>query len=332
MRMRECRPSCPSAGKDGFFLRANTLPLPLLLALIAACGDGGTPRDRAPADSGAVVVTDDAGVPVRLDAPARRVVSLVPSVTDVVLALGLGDRLIARTDYDADARLAGLPSVGPGLSPNLEWLAAQAPDLVIAWRDVEGRALVDRLVELGIPVYSSRLEDVETALSTITRVATLLGEGARGDSLRASMQARFDSVRLATRRTDPPTVLYLVGGEPPYAPGPGTFVDELIGIAGGRNLLADMPPGWHSISVEEVVRRDPDVIVIPVHGAESASASALLASPGWRDLRATRERRVFEVDGELFGRPGPRLDRAAAELGTLLGRAGTRAHARESGR
>ena len=294
------------------------LSLVLALALVACDGQRADAPEAAADSAGAVTVHDDADVVVRLDSPARRVVSLVPSVTDVVLALGLTDRLIARTDYDLDARIAHLPSVGPGLTPNLEWLASQAPDLVIAWRDVEGRALVESIGELGIAVYSSRLEDVPTSLSTIERIARLLGEPARGDSLSGALEARLDSVRNARRASARPTVLYLVGGEPPYAPGPATFVDQLIDIAGGRNLLAGMADGWHSVSVEEVVRRDPDVIVIPVHGSESADADALMSSPGWRDLRAVRDGRVHEVDGELFGRPGPLLDRAAIALADLL--------------
>jgi iron complex transport system substrate-binding protein len=304
----------------------------LLLSLhVLACGDAPVPdplADAAPATVDAVSVVDDAGRAIRLDAPAARVVSLVPSVTDVVLALGLEDRLIARTEYDADPRLASLPSVGPGLTPNIEWLASRAPDLVIAWRDVEGRALVERLGALGIPVYASRLEDVRTALSTITRVGALLGVAARADSLRGAIEARLDSVRLATPDDARPTVLYLVGGDPPYTPGTSTFVDDLIAIAGGTNLFADLGAGWHSVSVEEVVRRDPDVIVIPVHGAEAGAASGLARRPGWRDLRAVREGRIHEVDGELFGRPGPRLDRAAAALSDLLAHTRARAHAR----
>ncbi|HUF11683.1 MAG TPA: cobalamin-binding protein [Longimicrobiales bacterium] len=310
-------------------------PTSLLLALhLLACGDA---RDAAPhagddVAAAGVAATDDAGRVIRLDGPAVRVVSLVPSVTDVILALGLESRLIARTEYDVDPRLASLPSVGPGLTPNIEWLAARAPDLVIAWRDVEGRALVNRLGELGIPVYASRLEDVPTALTTITRVGVLLGQPARADSLRASMGARLDSVRLAARDRTAPSVLYLIGGDPPYTPGTGTFVDDLIEIAGGRNLFADLGDGWHSVSVEEVVRRDPDLIVIPVHGSEAGVARALARRPGWRDLRAVRDDRVHEVDGELFGRPGPRLDRAAAALSDLLGRTGTRAGARARAR
>ena len=306
----------------------------LLLCCVSAlaCGDasraGTDAREEAEAP---IVVVDDAGDTIRLDTSATRVVSLVPSVTDVVLALGLEQRLIARTDYDLDPRIAGLPSVGPGLTPNLEWLASQAPDLVIAWRDVEGRALVEQLADVGIPVYSSRLEDVPTVLSTIARVATMLGEPARGDSMRAALAARIDSVRAATRGRPPVRVLYLVGGDPPYAAGPGTFVDQLLDIAGGVNALADLHDGWHSISIEEIVRRDPDMIVIPVHGTESGTAAALVREPGWRGLRATRTGNVHEVDGELFGRPGPRLDRAAAALADLLGGAGARERADGNG-
>ena len=299
---------------------------------LAACdgGDGARVSDDE-ATTGGVAALDDADRLVRLDSPAARVVSLVPSVTDILLALDLDDRLIARTEYDTDERLASLPSVGPGLTPNIEWLAARAPDLVIAWRDVEGRALVERLADLGIPVYASRLEDIGTALTTITRVGALLGEAARADSLRASIEARLDSVRLAAPADGRPSVLYLVGGDPPYAPGPGTFVHELIELAGGVNLLADLADGWHSVSVEEVVRRDPDVIVIPVHDAEAGSADRLAQRPGWRDLPAVRAGRIHEVDGELFGRPGPRLDEAAAALADLLGNTRARARARGEG-
>lgn len=302
---------------------------------LAAC-DADAARDRdarsdvapAAATSVGLVVIDDADDTIALETPARRVVSLVPSVTDVVLALGLADRLIARTDYDVDTRLAALPSVGPGLTPNLEWLAAEAPDLVVAWRDVEGRALVDRLARLGIPVYSSRLEDVETVLATITRVGVLLGTVERADSLRAAVESPLDSLRALQNDRVSPRVLYVVGGDPPYAPGTGTFVHELIEIAGGTNVLADLGSGWHSVAPEEVVRRDPDVILIPVHAGEAGAAEMLARRPGWRDLRAVREGRLHEVDGELFGRPGPRLGDAAVALAELLDRA---APARDAG-
>jgi iron complex transport system substrate-binding protein len=326
--MRACRPTVLSdRGQDGFFLRAARVVTALAAVLLAACSEPErTSGARSARDS--VSVVDDAGQVVALDAPAARVVSLVPSVTDVLLALELDDRLIARTEYDLDPRLDSLPSVGPGLTPNIEWLASRAPDLVIAWRDVEGRALVERLAELGIPVYASRLEDVTTALTTITRIGVLVGEEVRADSLRRAIQARLDSVRSANRSSARPTVLYLVGGDPPYAPGPGTFVHELIEIAGGANVLADLADGWHSVSTEEVVRRDPDLIVLPVHADESGVAAALSRRAGWRDLRAVRTGQVHEVDGELFGRPGPRLDRAAGALADLLGRTRARAHAR----
>jgi len=308
-------------------LRASYVWTTIAAALLAGCADAERRPDTA-GSGDSVSVIDDAGQVVRLDSAATRVVSLVPSVTDVVLALGLEHRLIARTEYDLHPRLDSLPSVGPGLTPNIEWLASRSPDLVIAWRDVEGRALVERLAELGIPVYASRLEDVTTALTTITRIGVLLGEPARADSLRRAMETRFDSVRSASRSAPRASVLYLVGGDPPYAPGPGTFIDELIEIAGGTNALADLPEGWHSISTEEIVRRDPDLIVLPVHPGEAGVVGALSRRAGWRDLRAVRDGQVHEVDGQLFGRPGPQLDRAAVALAALLGRAGARARAR----
>ena len=155
------------------FPRARWTIGPALLALsLLGCGDAAERAQERQAGSGSgVAAVDDAGRLVRLYAPAERVVSLVPSATDVVLALGLEGRLIARTEFDVDARLAGLPSVGQGLTPNIEWLAARAPDLVIAWRDVEGRHVVDRLESIGTAVYAARIEDIPTALGTIARAS-----------------------------------------------------------------------------------------------------------------------------------------------------------------
>jgi iron complex transport system substrate-binding protein len=103
-----------------------------------------------------VTVTDHARRTVTLAAPARRVISLMPAVTDMILALGANDRLIARTQFDSDPRIAALPSTGNALNPSLEWIAALEPDLVIAWPDQPSRAVVSRLSTMGIPVYSAR--------------------------------------------------------------------------------------------------------------------------------------------------------------------------------
>ncbi|HEX7091115.1 MAG TPA: helical backbone metal receptor [Longimicrobiales bacterium] len=280
--------------------------------LAAACG-----ADRHSAEPPAITLRDDAGREVRLPAPATRVVSLLPAATDVILALRAGDRLVARTDYDTHASLAALPSVGGGLTPSLEWLTALEPDLVIAWRDAQSRTLVRRLDELGIPTYAAGPESIADAKRLARHIGRMLGLDPRADSLLAAFDSSFEAVRRRIPASAPaPSVLYLVALDPPRAAGPGTFVDELIAAAGGRNTFADAPALWPEVSLEEVVRRQPDVVVVAV--ADAPALDRLRAAPGWRELRAVRAGRIAAVDADLFNRPGPGLARAVVRLAAIL--------------
>lgn len=276
----------------------------------------GAPTDAA----GAIEVVDDAGHTVRLGAPARRILSLIPARTDVLLAMGAAHRLIARTRYDDDPRLAHLPSVGDALTPSVEWVAAEQPDLVIAWPDARYRDVVHRLIELGIPVYGSRVESLEDVDRAIGHLGRLLGLEARADSITHAIRTAHDRVRVAVAALDRPGVLYMIGLDPVIAAGPGTFIDELIGIAGGRNIFADAGVLWPQVSLEEIVRLDPALIVMASGGDGAARdlAERLAARAGWRNIAAVRTGRVYSVDPSTFNRPGPSVGATAVELARLL--------------
>jgi ABC-type Fe3+-hydroxamate transport system substrate-binding protein len=281
---------------------------------------GGSEAPSVPDASEAPTVIDDAGREVRLTAPARRVISLVPARTESILALGAGDRLIARTRYDLDPRLAGLPSLGNALNPSLEWLAAQRPDLVIAWADGESRTVVERLASLGIPAYATRVETLAELDRSLRDLGVLLALNATADSLRAAIADTLTAVSRSVAAREPVRVLYLVGLDPPLVAGPGTFVDELLRIAGAANVFADAAQRWPGISIEEAVRRDPDVIIISTSSPTGDPAGRLRRRPGWRDMRAVRSGNVHEVDADLFNRPGPRVGEAARHLSGVLHR------------
>lgn len=294
------------------------LALVSLLALLGAPACADSARERSTA-SAPISVIDDTGREVRLAAPARRVLSLIPARTDAILALGGADRLIARTRFDADPRLAALPSVGNALTPSVEWLAAQRPDLVVAWPDEQSRSVVTRLLALGIPVYGSRVETLADTRRAIEQLGVLLGLRARADSVLAAIEREHARVRAAVRGRARPRVLYLIGIDPITAVGPATFIHELIEIAGGENVFGDLGPRWPQVALEEVVWRDPEVIVI---GSEEAArrgfAGRVSDRPGWRDVSAVRAGRVHTVDASLFNRPGPSAGTAAALLAQLL--------------
>lgn len=282
----------------------------ILLAAVFAVGCG-----DAPAATGPIAVVDDAGQTVRLERPARRILSLIPARTDALLALGAGDRLIARTTWDTATSLAHLPSLGDALTPSVEWIAARAPDLVIAWPDAGSRTAVARLRALGLPVYASRVETLADVRRALTDLGTLTGLEERAAAELRAMDATLDSVRTSVAGLERPHVLYLVGVDPPVAAGPGTLVHELIDVAGGTNVLGDASAPWPSVSLEALFGRDPAVLIIAVGGT---SAPALAEQPGWRGLEAVRAGRVHVIDPYAFNRPGPSAGRLARELAALL--------------
>jgi iron complex transport system substrate-binding protein len=283
------------------------------LLLAASCADAPSPEHAGP-----VSVTDDAGRTVTLAAPARRVIAMIPAQTEIVGLLAGTEVLIARTQWDTDPLLAHLPSVGNALTPSIEWIAAQRPDLVIAWPDAQSRDVVQRLSDIGIPVYASRVESVDEIRSMIGRLGVLLGAETRADSLISALDAQLDEVRASVADLPPRSVLYLLNIDPPMAAGPGTFVDDILTLAGGRNIFSDVRQLWPQVSLEEIVRRDPDVIIRPAGSALADPLSDLVRRPGWRDLSAVREGRVHAVDADLYNRAGMSVGAAAAGLAARI--------------
>jgi iron complex transport system substrate-binding protein len=285
----------------------------LLAVCIGACTDS-APR----AVQNSISITDDAGRVVQLAAPARRVVSLMPTVTDLVIAMRAQDRLIARTDFDTDQRIAHLPSLGGGLTPSVEWLADQKPDLVISWPDQGSRSLVNRLAKVGIPVYSARSESIGDTYRILQNLGALLDLETHADSLSNVLRTGLEAVRTSTKNRPPTKVAYVVGIEPPMIAAAGTFIDELITIAGGRNIFPDLKL-WPQVNLEELLQRDPDVVVLADTNTEDPVLT-LRSLPGWRELRAAKTGRVYRVSPYFFNRSGPTMPQAARELAGFLRR------------
>jgi len=260
-----------------------------------------------------VRVVDDAGDTLALAAPARRIVSLVPSVTGTIVSLGAADRLVARTRYDLDPALAELPSLGGGLDPSIEGIVALRPDLVIAWYARDDRVLVPRLRAAGIPVYVAEIQDTAAVFATIGRVGVLVGAPGRADSVAGALRDTFAAVAADVPPGPRPTALYLIAEDPPRTAGPRTFIGQALEIVGARPAFPELAEDWPTVALEAVMARSPDVIVLPV-GANLPAREALAGRPGWRDLAAVREGRVVEMDADLLARPGPDLGRAARVL------------------
>jgi iron complex transport system substrate-binding protein len=252
---------------------------------------------------------------VALPGPAARVVSLVPSGTDLLLAMGAGDRLVGRTDHDDAAEVAALPSVG-GLEPSLEALVSLRPELVVVWHAAAAPVLRERLEAQGIRTFALGTRDTAQTFAAVAALGRLVGRGARAGALAESMRRELAAVE-ALPEPDTPTVLFVVNVDPPMTAGPGTFMAQLAGVAGARPAFPELAGDWAPISPEAMVRRQPEWLVLSGGagaGSRERGMARLRASPGWRELRAVRDGRVVAVPEALLSRPGPRLGEAARLL------------------
>lgn len=273
----------------------------LLTLVVSACADA--PPPDPPAGPEAIEVVDAAGTVHRLEAPARRIISLVPSATLTLGALGAGDLLVARTDYDTVRWVAHLPSVGGGILPSHETLVELEPDLVIRFegeQDVETPAVLDELGIRHVAIRPDRLADIRQTIQVLGAVS---GRAAEADRLLHDMEGALQQVREEAATRSSVRVAYVLGGTPPWVAGSGTYVHEVLELAGGLNVFQDLGRLYASVSPEEFVARRIDIILTPVaaslpeglhHGARVVEVGDLLELPGPNVAEAARQvARIF---------------------------------------
>ena len=256
----------------------------------------------------ALTVVDQTGRAVTLTAAPRRIVSLVPGVTEILFAIGAQDAVVGVTDfcdYPPDARRKA--RVGDMLAPNLETLVSLRPDLVVATRSGNREETFDQLKRLGLPVY---LVDEPPGIADVLRLVGGLGQltGRRdaAAAVAAGLERRIGAVRARVAGRPHPRVLYVLWPEPLIVPGRGSLVSELIASAGGESVTADQAQGYPRMSLEAAVGRAPEVVVLARHGAGTGPT----ARERWQRLEslpAIKNGRLYTADGDLLHRYGPRV-------------------------
>jgi ABC-type Fe3+-hydroxamate transport system substrate-binding protein len=258
----------------------------------------------------AVVVRDMLGRDVTLDAPPTRIVSLVPSVTESVYALGGQARLIGRTDWcDYPAAAKEKPSVGGMINPSIEMIVALKPDLVIATDEGNREETFVQLRRLGIATYLVHAHRVDQMLDMVTRVAALLERREAAVPIVASIRERIDAIRTRVAPLPTPRVLYVLWPEPLIVPGRASHLTELIEMAGGRSITAAEGDSYVRFSLEAAVARAPEVIVLADHSA-SGTAAGRQSPEKWHRLTsvpAIKAGRLHSIDLSILHRYGPRV-------------------------
>ncbi len=243
----------------------------------------------------------------RPPAAPRRVVSLAPSLTDTVIALGLAPRLVGVTRYDDAPEVARLPRVGGFLDPSPEAVLALEPDLVLWLTDGGALPAVRTIASLGVPVRALPVVSVADALAAARLVGEALGDRAAGERLARQLGEAVDRARARTAGRRRVRVMFVVGRDPLVVAGPGSYPDELVRLAGGENVVRGGRP-WPVFSLERAVALDPELVIDAAVNEPAEGLSRLIAIP------AVRHGAVRRLPNDDALRPGPRLGRALEEL------------------
>lgn len=251
-------------------------------------------------------IYDDAGRRVALPARVDRVVSLAPNLTEIVFAVGGGDRLVGNTTYcDYPAEAKAVAKVGDSLQPSLERLIALRPQVVLISTASQLEVFTQQLQNQNIAVFVTDPHDLEGIFHSIEQVGRILGQTEQAGQLVKSLRQRTSAVELAVRQEPLVRVFYQVSGEPLYTIGKDAFLTDLIRRAGAVSVTADVPGAWPRYSSESALAARPDAIILPTGGSMGAAnsnvAEALRKSP------AALAGRVYKINDDFLARPGPRL-------------------------
>lgn len=249
--------------------------------------------------------TDAVNRQVSIPHPPQRIVSLVPSVTEILFKLGLEKQIVAVTDFCTYPEAAlKLPKVGNYADPSLESILLHKPDLIIAAADMNRPALVRRLELMEIPVYVVYPQTVEATLKTIEEIGHITGAEKQARQLVDSIKTRIQRVQQKIAPFKQPTTLACVMLQPLTVAGPNTFVADIIDIAGGQNVVPKGPSRYPTWNSEALLTVDPEFIIVSTYPGQPPLK---LFFDHWPQLQAVHNQRVVEIEADWIHRPGPRM-------------------------
>ncbi|MGE5578133.1 MAG: cobalamin-binding protein [Syntrophothermus sp.] len=251
-----------------------------------------------------LTVKDDWGRSLTIPREPERIISVAPSNTEILFALGLGSKVVGVTtwcDYPAEAKR--IEKIGD-LNPNVEKILALKPDLILAKGDLQ-RETVEKLTSLGLPVLVINPRTMEETLEAIRLVGDATGRVEEAKHLTAELAKRLEKVKeqVAARKAQKPLKVFIeIWNEPLMTAGPGSFLDEMIRLVGAQNVAFDAKSAWPQFSTELLLARNPDIVILT-----NFNKAEVLKRPAWQQIAALRKGQIYEVDTAVYTRPGPRL-------------------------
>ncbi|MFO0776538.1 MAG: cobalamin-binding protein [Nitrospira sp.] len=257
---------------------------------------------------------DDAGRRMYLAKPPARVVSLAPSITEMLFSLGLEDQIVGVTEFcDYPAGAKSKAKLGYA-NPNVETIIALRPDLVLAPKDFLRPDLQAKLEQLKIPVFvldAKTVEDIPLQLHTL---GTMFEKTSAANDVTQHMRQRMAELKLKVETLPAKRVLYVLNSQPLISVGPGSFIHQMIGLAGGVNVAAQAGVAYPRLSMETVLKEDPEVLIFPSGEVETVPRNEQQQWRRWDSLSAVKQQRFHEVSSSLLNRPGPRVVEGVEQL------------------
>jgi len=266
--------------------------------------------------------TDDMGRGVTIHETPQRIVSHVPSITEMLFALGLEERVVGVSDYcDYPEEAKSKPSVGNYYNPSIENIVALEPDLVLTDGHSEN---IKQLDELKPPITYMVIDpkDIDGIFEDLELLGKVTSTEDEAKELIEDMQDSISQVLALVEGAPRPKVLFIIDATElalPWTAGQGSFIDYLITMAGGENIAAEAEGAWIQLSIEEIVNADPEIIILPAkHGTAFTSPETLMGHPAWQGTTAVKEGNIFNIDDDLVSRSGPRIVQGLEELARII--------------
>lgn len=286
--------------------------LALLIIALVGCTSAEAPEPSGPAGTEApepVSVVDDAGRTVEVVKNPQRLISLAPSNTEILFALGLGDKVVGVTDFcDYPEEAQAIEQVGTYFEPNIEIIFSLSPDLVLAITSLP--EVIAKLEELGVPALILDPSDLEGILADIQLVGQATGAETEAEALVSELRERIAVVteRAGEAKESVRVFCEIDATDPskPWASGPGSFMDAMIRLSGGTNVAAGADSPWPQLSAEEIIAKDPEIIIL-ADSKYGVTAESVGERPGWGVITAVKEGAIYDIDDDLISRPGPRI-------------------------
>lgn len=290
----------------------------LFLLIFLACQT--SPQNNSPTTTNEQVVTDEIGRQVKVPKNPQRIISLAPSITEMLFALELGEKVVGVTSYCNYPEVATkIPKVSDTLHPNLEMIISLKPDLVLVTTASQLEQFTAKMSELGIAVFVIKSDSVKAVLSSIELLGKITNKEQIAKNLIDSLNARLEKVKQQhSNQTAKPKVFFIVGTEPLITVGRKAFVTDVINLAGGQSISEDVETEWPAYSIETAISRAPEIILSPGSHSTENEPSKLTLPKGLEITPAARSGKIYKIDGDLLLRPGPRIIDGLEQIAKLL--------------